>query len=120
MTTEMPSPQQEDRSRKRELKSRVEAMSWGAFFVWVGVTLLFEVQLGIGLLGIGAITLGTQAIQSSMGLPVEGFWVAMGLCFLLGGVWEQFAIELPLVPILLIALGVIVFLKGGRVRRHEN
>ena len=120
MTAKMPSPQQEDRSRARELKSRVEAMSWGAFFVWVGATLLFDVQLGVGLLGVGVITLGTQAIQSTMGLPVEGFWVAAGLCFLLGGVWEQFAIALPLVPILLIALGVLLFLRGGRVRRHEG
>ena len=120
MTNEMIAPGREERQHKRDLDSRIEAMSWAAFFVWVGAAILFDVGLGVGLLGVGVIVLGTQAIQSAMGIRMEGFWIAVGICLFAGGIWEQFAISVPLVPVLLIALGLVIFLKGGRVRRGTS
>jgi len=120
MTTETSERNEEEKRRLRQLDNRLDAMSWGTFFMWVGVTLLFDVASGIGLLGIATIVLGTQAIGSKMGLRVEGFWIAVGICFLVGGIWEQFAITLPLVPLLLIGLGIIVFLTGGRKARRAG
>lgn len=120
MTTETSERNEEQERRQKRLAGRLDAMSWGVFFVWVGVTLLFDVASGIGLLGIATIVLGTQAIGSKLGLRVEGFWIAVGICFLVGGIWEQFAITLPLVPLLLIGLGIIVFLTGGRKGRRDR
>ena len=37
---------------------------------------------------------------------VEGFWVLVGLGFAVGGLWEWLDIQLPLAPIVLIAVGV--------------
>ena len=118
MTTKSIEWNDEEGQHLKQLDDRLEAMSWGAFFVWVGATLLFDVELGIGLMGVAIITLGTQAIRSRLGLGVEGFWVAVGLCFLAGGIWERFAITLPLVPLLLIGLGIMIFLPGGKRRRR--
>ena len=115
MTTANLEQNEAEEPRLKQLHSRIEAMSWGAFFVWIGVTLLFDAGTGIGLLGVAIIILGTQAIGSKMGLRIEGFWIAVGICFLVGGIWEQFAVTLPLVPVLLIGLGVILFLTGGKV-----
>ena len=118
MTTKRIEWNDQEGQHLKQRDDRLEAMSWGAFFVWVGATLLFDVELGIGLVGVAIITLGTQAIRSRNGLGVEGFWVVVGLCFLVGGIWERFAITLPLVPLLLIGLGIIIFLTGGKRRRR--
>ena len=117
MTAEITDRDKLETQRLKQLDRRLGATSWGAFFVWLGVTLLFDVAPGIGLLGVAFIVLATQAIRSTMGLRVERFWVAVGTCFLVGGIWEQFAITLPLVPILLIGLGLVLILTGGRAIR---
>ena len=93
---------------------RLDAVAWGLFFVWVGIALLANVGWGLGLLGVGAITLGTQFARKSFGLTVERFWVAVGLLFVLGGVWELFGIHFSLVPILLIVAGVALLISAMR------
>jgi hypothetical protein len=103
---------------QKRLESRLDAMSWGAFFVWLGVTLLLEVDLAIGLYGVAAIVLVTQIIASRLHLRVEAFWIVIGICFLLGGVWEQFALAMPLFPILLIGVGLVMLVMHMRTHRH--
>jgi hypothetical protein len=89
-------------------------VGWALFFVWVGASLLLDVGLGVGLLGVGVITLGGQAARSYAGLRLEGFWVVLGLFFVVGGLWKLMAVELSLVPLLLIAAGLALLVSALR------
>ena len=89
--------------------SRYDAAGWALFFVWVGIAWLADVGLGVGLLGVAAITLGMQGIRMLANVRVEGFWVLVGLGFAVAGLWQSLDIQLPLAPFVLIALGVALF-----------
>ena len=74
------------------------------------------ISIGVGLVGIGVITLLTQAVRKLFELPLEGFWVLVGLGFMIGGLWNVYAVDIPLAPVLLFGLGVALLgaavLKG--------
>jgi hypothetical protein len=103
-------------AERRDLANKLDAVGWGLFFIWVGVAFLADVAIGVGLLGVGVITLGMQAVRKYFQLDFEGFWLVVGLFFLAGGLWELFAVELPLVPILLIVAGLVLLVSvaGGK------
>ena len=92
--------------RRHDRTSRYDAAGWAFFFIWVGIAWLAEFSLGAGLLGVAAITLGMQAIRKSAGVPVEGFWVLVGIGFAIAGFWQWFDIQVRLGPLILIAIGV--------------
>ncbi len=102
----------EERNHDQKLTNRnvlhreLDAAGWGLFFIWTGIALFAHVGWGAGLLGVGIITLGAQAARKYFGLRLEGFWVAVGFLFVLGGVWELLDIQLGLLPILCIAAGI--------------
>ena len=91
---------------EHELTRRLEVLSWGAFFVWLGYAFLADVGWGVGLIGVGVIILGEQAARALFRLGIEVFWFVVGTLFVLGGAWELLNVEIELVPVLLIALGV--------------
>ena len=93
---------------------KLDAAAWGLFFVWVGVALIANIGWGPGLVGVGVITLGGQLARKYLSLTVERFWVAVGLLFVLGGVWELLGLRFSLVPILLIVAGVALLLSAVR------
>jgi hypothetical protein len=100
----------------RSIGETLDSLGWALFFVWLGVALLLDVGWGVGLVGVGVITLGGQAARKYFGLPLEGFWSVVGLIFLLGGAWELFEITVPLLPLLLIGAGLVLLIGvfGGR------
>ena len=93
---------------KIDLAQKLDAAGWALFFIWIGIALLADVGWGIGLIGIGVITLAGQVARKYFGLKLEGFWIIVGLLFLLGGIWELFTPTIPLVPILLIVAGAVL------------
>jgi hypothetical protein len=97
---------------RHDRASKFDAAGWALFFIWVGVDWLADVGLGIGLLGVAAITLGMQAIRKVSGVRVEGFWVLVGLGFAVAGLWQWIGSEMPLAPIILIAIGVVILFWG--------
>ena len=108
---------------KNEIERRIEAIAWGLFFIWVGIAFLANVNDGIGLLGVGIITLGGQAARSYFNLKLEVFWLIVGGCFLLGGLWGFIAPDVALVPILLIIAGGVllysVLRKSMSRKKHD-
>jgi hypothetical protein len=117
--TEQPRTEKPETGRSTQAKQaarRLEAGSWGIFFIWVGYALLMELSMGVGLIGVGVIALLTQGVRRVFGLPLEGFWVFVGLGFLLGGLWALYAIDVPIAPVLLLGLGALLLaaalLKG--------
>lgn len=114
MTERPPAPTR----KPRNVAKRIEAASWGSFFVWVGFALLLQLPIGVGLIGVGAITLIAQATRKSFELPLEGFWILVGLAFVIGGLWNLYSIQIPFAAVLLVAVGALLlavsFLgKGG-------
>ena len=98
----------------RNLADKLPAIGWSLFFIWIGIALLMKLDASIGLLGVGVITLAVQVVRKYLNLKLEGFWVVIGLLFVVGGLWELFEPNLPLVPILLIAAGSA--LLGSAIR----
>ena len=99
------------RTERRDLSHKLDAVGWVLFFIWIGIAFLADVGFGVGLLGIGIIVLGEQAVRKYLDLKLEGFWIIAGLCFVVGGLWELLAVELPLVPILLIVAGIAILVS---------
>jgi len=94
------------------LNKRLDAVGWGLFFVWVGIAFVAHVGWGTGLLGVGIITLGGQAMRRYFALREEVFWVMVGFLFLLGGVWELLNVQFGLIPILCIAVGLVLLVSA--------
>jgi hypothetical protein len=97
--------------QRSELTRKLEAFGWGLFFTWMGIAFFAHVGWGAGLLGVGIITLGTQAARKYFGLKLEGFWIAVGFLFVVGGVWKLFNVQLGLLPILCVVAGVALFVS---------
>jgi hypothetical protein len=100
-----------------DITKRLGAAAWGVFFVWVGYALLTGTPIGVGLVGVGLIALLAQAARLALALPVEGFWIAVGVGFVIGGLWNVYGLEVPLAPVLLVAVGV--FLLGAALLRSR-
>ena len=101
---------------KVELHKRLDAAGWGLFFVWMGIALLADVGWGIGLLGVGIITLAGQAARRYFAIAVDGFWIVAGFLFLAGGIWELAEIQFSMVPFLLILAGAAVLASAFKKR----
>lgn len=100
------------------LTRKVDAAGWGLFFVWVGVALLAHLGWGLGLLGVGTITIGVQLARKYVGLAAEPFWIVVGLLFVAGGAAEFLNLEFNLLPIVLIVAGVALLVSA--LRRHSG
>lgn len=107
----------------RLLNSTIEAVAWGAFFIWWGITELFNfLPDGTGAAGIGLILLGLNAARSLNGIPTSRFTTILGFMALVWGGLELLGsvlplpFELPVFAILLIGLGVILVVNELRQR----
>ncbi len=96
---------------------KLDAVAWGLFFVWAGIALIANFGWGLGLLGVGAIALGAQIARRNFGLALEGFWLVVGVLFVLGGVWDLLGVQFSLIPIVLLVAGVALLLGAFRRSR---
>lgn len=102
------------------LAKKLDVTGWGLFFIWIGIAFLANFGFAIGLLGVGIITLGGQVARKHFNLKAEGFWVVVGLLFVLGGIWELLQIKFSLVPILIIVAGVVMLVSALWGKRLLN
>ena len=109
------------------LNRRLEALAWGAFFVWWGVTELFpSLPEGTGAIGIGVIMLGLNAARSLNGIPASGFTTTVGILALVLGALElsrlvlRLQFELPVFGILLIVLGIVFLAQELTGKRSQS
>jgi hypothetical protein len=108
------------------LNRNFEAITWGAIFIWWGITeLVVGLPHGVGAIGIGLILLGLNLARSLNGIPTSGFSTTVGILALVLGVLElassimRLPFELPIFSILLIVLGVIALVRGLAVSRNQ-
>ena len=95
---------------------RLDSAGWALFIIWIGVALLGNVGWGWGLIGVSAIILGEALVRWLKHVPIHGFSIAMGLLFLLGGLWEVLPVSWPLMPVLMIGFGLALLFKAFRGR----
>ena len=100
------------------LNRNLEAIAWGAFFIWWGITELFNfLPHGTGAIGIGLIWLALNAARALKGVSISGFTVTLGvLALVLGGLEMASSVlhlsfELPIFAILLVVLGAIMLAR---------
>ena len=91
---------------------KLDVFAWSFFFIWIGIALLSNFGWGVGLLGVGIIILGKQAIRKYTALGFETFEAVCGVLFVLGGVWELLSVRISLVPVVCIAAGVALLLSA--------
>ena len=103
----------------RTLNQKLETVAWAAFFIWWGITELFQaLPPGIGALGIGVILLSLNAARRQNGLSTSGFTITLGILALvfggleLAGATLHLSFELPVFAILLIVLGLSMLGRG--------
>lgn len=58
-------------NEKRDMDKKLSTVGWALFFIWIGIAFLAEFSFGIGLLGVGIITLGVQVARRLMDLKFE-------------------------------------------------
>ena len=104
-------------TERHNLAKKLDAAGWGLFFIWVGIAFLANFGVGVGLLGVGVITLGGQAARKYFNLKLEGFWVVVGLVFVVGSLWELFEAKIGLVPVLLIVAGLALLISAAWGKR---
>jgi hypothetical protein len=101
------------------LNRNFEAITWGALFIWWGITVLIPyLPDGAGVIGIGLILIGANVARLLNGIPVGGFSTAVGILALVWGGLEiagallSLPFELPVFAILLIVLGAIILIPA--------
>lgn len=95
-----------DRPEALDREKKLNAIAWGAFFLWVGTAWLAGIDWGVGLVVTGLLILGAQAARRSFALGVEGFWIAIGILFVLSGIWQSFNVRIGLVPLVCLLAGI--------------
>jgi hypothetical protein len=88
--------------------AQLGAAGWGFFLIWLGIVFWADLGMGLALMGMGIVTLATQAARRLIKLPLEGFWIGAGVLFLAGGAWDLLDISVPLAPLLLVAAGLML------------
>ena len=100
------------------INRNIDALGWGALFIWWGITLFVKLPAGVGLIGVGLILLAANAARYYQEKHFGGFTTVIGVLALVWGGLELagtiLPFELPVFSILLIVLGLIV-LFGSRL-----
>lgn len=100
----------------RDMAGKLDAVSWGLFFTWLGIAFLTNVGWGVGLLGVGGIVLAEQMGRKYFGLSIQGFWLVTGAVFAAWGLWELLEIKPggAFLPILFIVIGLWIVASALR------
>ena len=105
----------------KQMSRKLDLIGWGLFLVWIGIVNWVKFfEIGAALIGVGLIVLGVQTTRKAVGLPLEVFWMVVGVCALGGGLWDIFQPNVPVVSIVLIAFGLALLLSAFAMGRATN
>ena len=94
---------------------QLERMGWALFLIMIGALALLPSGLvpeGTWLAGAGLIMVGLNVVRHVKGLSVSGFTAVLGLIALALGSGAIAGVDLPVLPILLAAVGLQVIYSG--------
>jgi hypothetical protein len=100
---------------------RDERIAWGLFFVMLGVTQLVPAApSGSWLVGAGVILLGLCAARLRRRVPIEWFTLGLGLLVMIEGVAEWSGRDVPVLPIVMIVVGMRLLVNARRLRSERG
>ena len=113
MDSMQPASGQGSSPKKSEFAGHLDSMARAIFIIWIAMAMLVAMSWGWFLVGLGILILAAQLARSLMKIKIEGFRVAWGAVFLIGGLWTVLNIaSWPLAPIVFILLGVVLLGKA--------
>jgi hypothetical protein len=113
MNSTLPTSGQGLSTEKGELTGHLDSMARAIFIIWIGVAMLVALSWGWFLVGLGFLMLTAQLARSQMNIKIEGFRVAWGAAFLIGGLWSVLKlVSWPLAPVVLILIGMVLLGKA--------
>jgi len=113
MNRTQPPSGQGSSTEKNELTGHLDSMARAIFIIWIGIAMLLAISWGWFLVGLGILILAAQLARTLMNIRIEGFRVAWGAVFLIGGLWTVLNLaSWPLAPIVLILVGVVLLGKA--------
>ena len=113
MNSMQPTSGQGSSTEKSELTGHLDSMARAIFMIWIGIAMLVAISWGWFLVGLGILILAAQLARSQMNIKIEGFWVAWGAVFLVGGLWTVLNLDSwPRAPIVFILLGMVLLGKA--------
>lgn len=113
MNSVQPTSGQASSTEKSELTGHLDSMARAIFIIWIGIAMLAAISWGWFLVGLGILILAAQLARLQMNIKIEGFRVAWGAVFLVGGLWTVLNLaSWPLAPIVLILLGMVLLGKA--------
>jgi hypothetical protein len=98
-------------TEKRDLNKFIENISWGLFLIMIGCIWLVPASIvpnGTWLIGVGAIMLGLNAARYLNGIKMSAFTIVVGGVALLVGLGDFAGRDLPVVPIVMILIGLLL------------
>ncbi len=105
-----------EQGNRRALVTKLDAVGWGLFLIWIGIAFLADVGWGVGLLGVGVIAIGSQLARKYFGIRIEWFGLVIGIAFVVCGAWELLKLHasIPggLPPILCVVAGIIILFSA--------
>jgi hypothetical protein len=116
MNTTMKESGAPDQSGDRRHGQRLDEIAMALVMIMTGGLWLAPKAMfpeGTWLAGLGLILLGLNAARRILGIRVSGFGIVVGFIALAAGVGHIIGKELPLVPILLIVLGVGLVIRAA-------
>jgi hypothetical protein len=120
MMTEF-SPSKIEHSDRDELNNRFQTRAWAIFLIVTGLSWLISnfTQIdGIWLMSTGLILLGLNVVRALNDIETSGFTVLIGLLALSAGLGNLMGVGLPLVPMLMVGLGLLIVVRA--LTRSEN
>jgi hypothetical protein len=116
MNTTMRESGAPDQSGDRRHGQRLDEIAMALVFIMTGGLWLAPKAMfpeGTWLAGLGLILLGLNAARRIRGLKTSGFGIIVGLIAFAAGIGRIIGQDLPLVPILLIILGIGLVLRAA-------
>ena len=123
MNTKMNESGVADRSGDRRQGKRLDEIALALVLIMTGALWLAPKAMfpeGTWLIGVGLILLGLNAARRIAGLKASGFGIIVGLVASAAGIGRIIGQDLPLVPILLIILGLVLVLKAAAGKKSPT
>jgi hypothetical protein len=107
------------RTEKSALDVQIERVGWALFLIMIGALALLPkglVPAGTWLVGTGVIMVGLSVVRHLKGIRLSGFSVVVGLVVLALGISALTGVDLPVLAIVLVAVGLHI-VYSALVRR---
>ena len=89
-------------------------LGWGVFLLLSGIAWILPSErhpAAFWLIGVGTLLLVLNAIRNRLHMSVDAFGVFAGAVALTAGIASAFNTNLPIIPLVLVALGVVIIAK---------